>query len=326
LKCPKKTPGGKRCVDNESLNEIAHPIAVKLSEHRKLGKLESAFLKKLPMHADANGRIHPEFKPLGAVTGRFSAADPNVQQIPGKSELGKAIRRAFICEEGNKLIVADFSQMELRVLAHYSQDETLLNAYCNGAETDLHALTAQKMFDRENVSKDERGIAKMINFGIAYGITDVGLYRRLTASGIDTTTKDCKKYIADYFKTYPDVKRFLSQVEKTIRERGYVKNLFGRRRRLKGNNSKEIRQAQNFIIQATSADMVKRAMVSLAAKLPDGADLISMVHDELIVECRAAHAEEVRGIVVEVMQNTPEGFTVPMTVDAKIVDCWADAK
>jgi DNA polymerase I-like protein with 3'-5' exonuclease and polymerase domains len=326
LKCPKETPSGARSVDLETLNQIAHPVAVKLSEYRKIDKLANTFLKVLPKHADANGRIHPEFKPLGAVTGRFSAADPNVQQIPGKSELGKAIRRAFICEEGNKLIVADFSQMELRVLAHYSQDETLLNAYCNGAETDLHALTARKMFNKEDVSKDERGIAKMINFGIAYGITDVGLYRRLTASGIDTTTKDCKKYIADYFKTYPDVKRFLSQVEKTIRERGYVKNLFGRRRRLKGNSQKEIRQAQNFIIQATSADLVKRAMLSLSAKLPEGADLISMVHDELIVECRAAHAEEVRGIVVEVMQDTPEGFSVPMTVDAHIVDCWSDAK
>jgi DNA polymerase-1 len=326
LKCPKETPGGARSVDIESLKEIAHPIAVKLAEYRKIDKLANTFIKVLPKHADENGRIHPEFKPLGAVTGRFSCADPNVQQIPKKSELGKAIRRAFICEEGSKLICADFSQMELRVLAHYSQDETLLSAYRNGSETDLHTLTAQKMFNKEDVGKDERGIAKMINFSIAYGITDVGLYRRLTATGIDTTLKDCKKYIADYFKTYTGVKSFLTKVDKTIRERGYVKNLFGRRRRLKGNNSKEIRQAQNFIIQATSADLVKRAMVSLAAKLPDGADLISMIHDELIIECRSDHAEEVLGIVVDVMQNTPEGFTVPMTVDAHIVDCWADAK
>ncbi len=106
-----------------------------------------------------------------------------MQQIPGRSELGKAVRRAFICEDGNKLIVADFSQMELRVLAHYSQDETLLKAYCTGEETDLHTITAQKIFSKTDVSKDERGIAKMINFGIAYGITDVGLYRRLTATG-----------------------------------------------------------------------------------------------------------------------------------------------
>jgi DNA polymerase I-like protein with 3'-5' exonuclease and polymerase domains len=326
LKCPKETKTGARSVDIESLKEIAHPIAVKLSEYRKIDKLANTFIKVLPKHADAQGRIHPEFKPLGAVTGRFSAADPNVQQIPKKSELGKAIRRAFICEEGNKLICADFSQMELRVLAHYSRDETLLAAYCNGAETDLHALTAQKMFNTDDATKEERGIAKMINFGVVYGITDIGLYRRLTAIGIDTTPKDCKKYIADYFKTYTGVKSFLTKVDKTIRTRGYVKNLFGRRRRLKGNNAKEIRQAQNFIIQATSADLVKRAMVALAARLPEGADLISMIHDELIIECRSDHAEEVLGIVVDVMQDTPEGFTVPMTVDAHIVDCWADAK
>jgi DNA polymerase-1 len=326
LKCPKQTAKGARSVDSESLKEIAHPLAVKVFEYRSIDKLANTFIKVLPKFADKNGRIHPEFKPLGAATGRFSCASPNVQQIPGKSELGKAVRRAFICEPGNKLIVADFSQMELRVLAHYSQDETLLKAYCTGEETDLHTITAQNIFGKNDVDKNERGIAKMINFGIAYGITDVGLYRRLTATGIDTTPKDCKRYISDYFKTYKGVKSFLTKVDKTIRTRGYVKNLFGRRRRLKGNNAREIRQAQNFIIQATSADLVKRSMVALDSKLPEGAQLISMVHDELIIECRADHAEDVLSIVVEVMQDTPEGFTVPMPVDAKIVDCWADAK
>lgn len=326
LKCPKQTAKGARSVDSESLKEIAHPLAVKILEYRSIDKLANTFIKVLPKFADENGRIHPEFKPLGAATGRFSCADPNVQQIPNKSELGKAVRRAFICDAGNKLIVADFSQMELRVLAHYSQDETLLKAYCTGEETDLHTITAQKIFAREDVDKNERGIAKMINFGIAYGITDVGLYRRLTATGISTTPEECKRYIDDYFKTYKGVDKFLKKVKKTIQERGYVKNLFGRRRRLKGLNAREFRQAQNFIIQATSADLVKRAMVALDKKLPEEAQLISMIHDELIIECRADHAEEVLGIVVEVMQDTPEGFTVPMPVDAKIVDCWADAK
>ncbi len=326
LKCPKETAKGARSVDSESLKEIAHPLAVKILEYRSIDKLANTFIKVLPKFADENGRIHPEFKPLGAATGRFSCADPNVQQIPNKSELGKAVRRAFICEPGNNLIVADFSQMELRVLAHYSKDETLLNAYCTGEEVDLHTITAQKMFAREDVDKNERGIAKMINFGIAYGITDVGLYRRLTATGIVTTQEDCKRYIADYFKTYKGVDKFLKKVKSRIQERGLVKNFFGRRRRLSGASAREIRQAQNFIIQATSADLVKRAMVALAAKLPTGAQLISMVHDELIIECRSDHAEDVLGIVVEVMQDTPEGFTVPMPVDAKIVDCWADAK
>ncbi len=327
LKCPKKTATGKRSVDSESLKEIAHPLAVKILAYRSIDKLANTFIKVLPKFADGNGRIHPEFKPLGAATGRFSCADPNVQQIPGKSELGKAVRRAFICEDGNKLIVADFSQMELRVLAHYSQDETLLKAYCTtGEETDLHTITAQKLFNKTDVSKDERGIAKMMNFGISYGITDVGLYGRLSAIGITTTPEECKRYINDYFKTYKGVDKFLKKVKTIIQQRGYVKNFFGRRRRLKGFNAREIRQAQNFIIQATSADLVKRAMVALDSKLPEGAQLISMIHDELIIECRIDHAEAVLSIVVEVMQDTPEGFTVPMPVDAKIVDCWADAK
>jgi DNA polymerase I-like protein with 3'-5' exonuclease and polymerase domains len=326
LKCPKKTAKGAPSVDSESLKELAHPLAVKILEYRSIDKLAKTFIKVLPKFADGNGRIHPEFKPLGAATGRFSCADPNVQQIPNKSELGKAVRRAFICEPDNKLIVADFSQMELRVLAHYSKDETLLKAYCTNEETDLHTITAQKIFAKEDVDKNERGIAKMINFGIAYGITDIGLYRRLTATGITTTPKECKRYIDDYFKTYEGVDKFLKKVKTTIQRRGYVKNFFGRRRRLKGNNAREIRQAQNFIIQATSADLVKRSMVALAGKLPEGAQLISMIHDELIIECRSDHAEAVLGIVVDVMQDTPEGFTVPMPVDAKIVDCWADAK
>jgi DNA polymerase-1 len=326
LKCPKQTAKGARSVDSESLKEIAHPLAVKILEYRSIDKLANTFIKVLPKFADANGRIHPEFKPLGAATGRFSCADPNVQQIPNKSELGKAVRRAFICEDGNKLIVADFSQMELRVLAHYSQDESLLKAYRNGGETDLHTITAQKIFGKSDVDKNERGIAKLVNFGISYGITDVGLYRRLIATGIETTPEECKRYINDYFKTYKGVDKFLKKVKDAIQQRGYVKNLFGRRRRLKGINAREIRQAQNFIIQATSADLVKRAMVALAAKLPEGAQLISMIHDELIIECRGDNAEDVLKMVVEVMQDTPEGFTVPMPVDAKIVDCWADAK
>jgi DNA polymerase-1 len=182
------------------------------------------------------------------------------------------------------------------------------------------------MFGKEDVTKDERSVAKTINFGVVYGMQDGGLHKSLTAAGINTTQKDCKKYISDYFKTYPGVKRFLDLVEKTIKERGYVKNLFDRRLRVNGNNSKEIRQAQNFVIQSTAAYLVKRAMVALADRLPEGAQLISMIHDELIIECRADHAEEVLGIVVDVMEATPEGFTVPMTVDAHIVDCWADAK
>jgi DNA polymerase-1 len=251
-----------------------------------------------------------------------------VQQIPARSELGKKLRRMFVAEEGNTLVVADWSQMELRILAHYSKDPLLLEAYTSDEEKDLHTLTAARMFGKSepDVSKAERSIAKMINFGIAYGITPIGLFNRLKPSGVDVTEEDCERFIADYFKTYAGVRKFLNQVEQRTRERGYVKNWFGRRRRVAGRTARQIRQAQNFIIQSTAADMAKTAMVRLNKSLPEGARLIAMVHDEFIVECRHEQAEEIRRLMIEAMQTLPDGFSVPMVVDAKIANNWGDAK
>src|SRR5262249_50186579 len=162
-------------------------------------------------------------------------------------------------------------------------------------------LTAARMFGKTetDVSKPERSIAKMINFGIAYGITPVGLFNRLRPQGVDVTTEQCEQFIADYFKTYPRVRRFLDQVEPRLRERGYVRNWFGRRRRVSGRTAREVRQAQNFVIQSTAADMAKSAMVRLHKGLPEGARLIAMVHDEFIVECRQEQAEDVRALMTE---------------------------
>src|SRR5262249_38991140 len=155
-------------------------------------------------------------------------------------------------------------------------------------------------------------------FGIAYGITPVGLFNRLRPSGVDVTVEQCEQFVTDYFRTYPGVRRFLDQVEPRLRERGYVRNWFGRRRRVSGRTAREVRQAQNFIIQGTAADMAKTAMVRLHSTLPEGARLISIVHDEFICECRQEQAEEVRALMVGVMQTAPEGFIVPMVVETKI--------
>lgn len=326
LKCPKETAKGGRSVSKDTLTELAHPVSNLLLELRSIDKLANAFIRTLPKFADDRGRIHPEFKPLGAATGRFSCAAPNVQQIPGKSELGKLVRRAFIAEKGHKLVVADYSQMELRILAHYSKDPLLMAAYNAETPVDLHTLTAQRVFGREEITGDERAIAKMMNFGISYGVTAAGLFRNLTAQGIQTTIAECESMIADYFKTYAGVADFLKEVESVVRKRKYVRSISGRRRRFTAIGPREVRQAQNFVIQGTSADLCKTAMVSLYEPLPQGANLISMIHDELIVECREEQAEDVKAIVEAVMQTVPEGFEVPMVVDAKIVDCWADAK
>jgi DNA polymerase-1 len=234
----------------------------------------------------------------------------------------------FIAEKGNVLVVADWSQMELRILAQYSKDPLLLEAYTAGHDTDLHTLTAARMFSKaeSKVTKAERSIAKMINFGIAYGITPIGLFNRLKPQGVDVTLVDCERFIGDYFKTYAGVKKFLRQVESRLLEKGYVSNWFGRRRRLSGLTAREIRQAQNFIIQSTAADLAKTAMAQLHSVLPPESRLIAMIHDEFIVECPDSRAEEVRNLMVDVMQTTPENFKVPMIVEAKIASNWGDAK
>jgi DNA polymerase I-like protein with 3'-5' exonuclease and polymerase domains len=326
----KETNGGQRSTDREALEDVRgyHPAVDAILRFKEIDKLASTFLGVLPAFADGAGRIHPEFKQLGATSGRFSCSNPNVQQIPSRSELGKKLRRMFVADEGNALVVADWSQMELRILAQYSKDPLLLSAYQSGAETDLHTLTAARMFGKAeaDVSKPERAIAKMVNFGVSYGITPVGLFNRLRPQGVDVALEDCERFIADYFKAYAGVRRFLDRVEPRLRERGYVKNWFGRRRRVSGRTAREVRQAQNFIIQSTAADMAKCAMVRLHNSLPEGARLIAMVHDEFIVECRRDLAEDVRALMVEAMQAAPEGFIVPMVVEAKIADNWGEAK
>ncbi|MCA1626347.1 MAG: hypothetical protein LC742_00035 [Acidobacteria bacterium] len=326
LKCTKKTDNGQRSVDVEALKELAHPAAVKLLEFRKIDKLANTFVNVLPEHADAGSRIHPEFKSLGAVTGRFSCCDPNVQQIPARSELGQRLRGAFIAEDSHKLIVADFNQMELRVLAHYSEDPLLLEAYTAATETDLHTLTAQKMFRQTDVTKEQRSIAKMLNFGIVYGISATGLYRRLHMLGIKVTQPECESFIKTYFKTYREVEDFLNRAERRIKARNYVETLHGRKRRLTGRTKREVRQAQNFMIQATAADIFKQALIAVHESLPEGARIVAQIHDEIIIECRADQSDEVHALTVAAMQQAPDGFRVPLRVDAHIVDRWSEAK
>jgi DNA polymerase-1 len=330
LPCHNMTRGGQRSVDKQTLSELRgqHPVIDGILEWREIDKIARDFLTSLPAFADENGRVHPEFNQLGATSGRFSCSAPNVQQIPKHSELGKKLRKMFVAEEGSALVVGDWSQMELRILAQYSQDPLLLSTYTGETEIDLHRLTASKMFGKSEaeVTDSERAVAKMINFGIAYGITPVGLFTRLRPQGVDVTLEQCERFIDDYFNAYSGVQKFINDVETRLKERGYVKNWFGRRRRLSGRTKREIRQASNFLIQGTGADIAKAAMVRLHAALPEGARLISIVHDEFIVECRQEQAEDVRLLMVETMQTAPEDFVVPMVVEAKISANWGDAK
>lgn len=340
LQCQKKTKGGKRSVDSEALSYLDHPIADAILEYREYQKMATAFTEKYPTYIEEDGRIHAEFNPLGAkATGRWSCKNPNLQQVPSRGgELAKRLRNCFVAAPGHKLIVADYSQMELRVLAHYSEDPILLAAYNSADEPDLHIRTASLIFNKpeSDVEKNERGISKTANFAISYGITPIGLFKRLKALGIDVTLQECIDFIDKWFGTFKGVKAFLERVERVIKRRGYVMSLYGRRRRVRGRTPREIRQAQNFIIQSSAADLCKQALVDVYLSLPEtgrfnallGDGINAMIHDELIVECRDDRAEQVRDLVVEMMTRTPDfvKFKVPIKVDAHIVDRWGDAK
>jgi DNA polymerase I-like protein with 3'-5' exonuclease and polymerase domains len=263
-----------------------------------------------------------------------NCSTPNVQQVPLHSEIGKQLRECFVAPAGRKLVVADYSQMELRVLAHYSQDPTLLHAF--KTDEDLHVKTAAKMFgkkavkvseDPDGVTDDERFIAKMINFGIVYGLTAVGLFNRLQAEGKTyITLTQCEEFIRLYFETYPGVARFLTKVKRLIETQHYVRTIYGRRRRLQGRFDREIRQAQNFVIQGSAADLCKQAMVYIHNELPADCYIIAMIHDELLVECPDELAETCQEIVVRNMKRVPYNFRVPIKIDAHVAQSWGLAK
>lgn len=323
LKCRKFTAKKAPSVNEAALIALYNPISDAILAYRETRTLYNNFSNKLHKFIEEDGRIRASFNPLGPVTGRLSCSDPNIQQCPSKSELGRKFRRCFVAPKGSKLLVADYSQMELRVLAHFSGDPLLISAYQNGL--DLHTETAKMVFNTSTPTKDQRTLAKIVNFGIVYGLTPVGLYRRLPLFGVhNVSLKECEEFISRYFQTYKGVRTFLGIVEKVLKRRGYVKTLWGRRRRLQGINDREVRQAQNFIIQGTSADMCKQAMIDIHRELPKGARIIAMIHDELIVECPDELVVESQKVIEHYMSQTPENFKVTMGADIKVVNRWGE--
>ena len=332
----KWTKGGKkgiqkRSTDRESLQFLSddHKIIESILEYKGYQKLDSAFLKSLPRFLDENNRIHPSFNAQGAKTGRMSCSNPNVQQIPSRTDLGKEIRKAFIPEEGFSLIVADYGAQEMRVLASYlitlAKDYSLAKAIEAG---DPHDYTAKAMGQKAG-KEIARVVAKMINFGIAYGITNIGLSRRLTAQRYPINEYEAQDFIDLYFQSYPGMDKFFRAVWDQVLTYGYVKNAYGRRRRLGGGSPRELRQAGNYVIQGTSADIVKDSMVSvyreLKTHIPD-ARIIAQIHDELLIECPDEEAERGKKIVEEMMMQCSVKMPVGMTVDTHIGKSWAEAK
>ena len=327
----KKTKSGYS-TDADVLDRLKfrHPIIGKILEYRTISKLKTTYVDgMLPLISKEDGRIHANFKQTVTATGRISCTDPNLQNIPIRTELGKELRKIFVAPKNSVLIDADYSQIELRVLSHISGDEKMIDAFKH--DKDIHATTASQVFDvpLEEVTKQMRSEAKAVNFGIVYGISDFGL-----ASNIGTTRKNAKEYIEKYFKEYPNIKSYMDKSVEKCKEQGYVETLWGRRRyvpEIKSNNF-NVRQfgervAMNAPIQGTAADIIKIAMVHIQKALEENnlkSKLILQVHDELVIESPIEEQEKAQKLLVECMENVVK-MSVPLKAEAQIGANWFEA-
>ena len=329
-------PAGKKTKTGWSTNAAVldklrgkHPIIEQILDYRTLTKLKSTYADGLLKEISADGRIHTNFQMTVTATGRLSSTEPNLQNIPVRRELGAQIRRMFVASPGKVLVDADYSQIELRLLAHIANDETMIAAFRSGE--DIHAVTASQVFGvpLAEVTPLQRSHAKAVNFGIVYGISAFSL-----AQDIGVFQSEAKAYMDSYFAKYHGVRAYMTRVVEQAKADGYVTTLFGRRRdlpELKSSNfnlrSFGERVALNMPIQGTAADIIKAAMVRVDVRMRAEhlqARLLLQVHDELIVECPAEEAETVKAILVDEMEHVVD-YRVPLLVDAKIGASWAEA-
>ena len=329
-------PAGKKTKTGWSTNAAVldklrgkHPIIEQILDYRTLTKLKSTYADGLLKEISTDGRIHTNFQMTVTATGRLSSTEPNLQNIPVRRELGAQIRKMFVASPGKVLVDADYSQIELRLLAHIANDETMIAAFRSGE--DIHAVTASQVFGvpLAEVTPLQRSHAKAVNFGIVYGISAFSL-----AQDIGVFQSEAKAYMDSYFAKYHGVRDYMTRVVEQAKADGYVTTLFGRRRdlpELKSSNfnlrSFGERVALNMPIQGTAADIIKAAMVRVDARMRAEhlqARLLLQVHDELIVECPTEEAETVRAILIEEMEHVVD-YRVPLLVDAKIGASWAEA-
>ena len=327
-----KTPKGQPSTNEEALEAIAgqHELPRVILEYRGLAKLRSTYTEKLPeMINPATGRVHTSYHQGGAATGRLASSDPNLQNIPIRTGDGRRIRRAFVAPDGRRLVACDYSQIELRIMAHLSQDQGLLGAFAAGA--DIHRATAAEVFGRAlgDVTSDERRAAKAINFGLMYGMSAFGLARNL---GIGRG--EAQDYIATYFSRYPGVRDYMERTRQQAREQGFVETVFGRRLYLdyiqRGNQAQRAgaeRAAINAPMQGTAADIIKRAMIDIDAWLAgqDGAaQMILQVHDELVFEVDAGFVDTLLAEATARMSAAAE-LAVPLVVESGVGLNWDEA-
>ena len=317
----------------EVLEDLAeeHTIAAKVLEFRQIAKLKGTYADALPQLIDpATGRVHTTFNQAGAATGRLSSSNPNLQNIPIRTELGREIRAAFVPRSGWTIVVADYSQIELRLLAHYSGDKVLVEAFRNGE--DIHTRTAAEVFGVPPlmVTPEHRRGAKAVNFGIVYGQTAFGLAKSL---GIDRREAD--SYIKAYFERYSGVRKWIDHTIADVRRSGVSVNLYGRRRPIPDMNNRNPnargfaeRTAVNTPLQGTAADMIKVAMIRIEANLKargSQARMLLQVHDELVFEAPPNEVDELKVMVKAEMENVRK-LEVPLIVDVGVGPNWRDAK
>ncbi|HXP91259.1 MAG TPA: DNA polymerase I [Fibrobacteria bacterium] len=331
LKAGRKTETGQRSTDSDTLEGLRdqHPLPGIVLEHRELAKLLGTYVDPLPTMADANGRVHTLFQQTVAATGRLSSVDPNLQNIPVRGEIGRQLRKGFVAGPGKVLVSADYSQIELRLLAHLSGDAALRAVYDAGE--DIHARTAAVVHGVEpkSVTTDQRRAAKVVNFGVVYGMGPHAL-----AAQTELSYADAKKFIEGYFSAYPGVKPYMEGILEGARTNGYVETILGRKRWIREINEKNRvfkeraeREAVNTPIQGSAADLVKLAMLAVDREIRAGrldASMLLQVHDELVLECPVGSAPEVAARVKALMEGAMT-LSVPLSVETGIGENWGTA-
>ena len=328
----KKTATGQISTSHDVLVDLAqnYEIAQLIIDYREMDKLKATYADALPKMIRDDGRVHGCLNQTVAATGRLSSTEPNLQNIPVRTKLGQEIRRSFIPEKGNKLISADYSQLELRILAHITKDPVMSKAFIEGE--DIHANTARLVFGAKDEKdlKEKRRLAKIVNFGIAYAVEAFGLSQRVGIS-----KAEARQVIDDYFDTYKGIREYMDRIPREAREKGYVESLFGRRRYFPGINDRNFvvrsraeREAINMPIQGTASDIVKIAMIRVnkaleAEKL--ATKMIMQVHDELLFESPKAEVDHAIEIIKREMEAAAE-LDVPLIVEAGAGSNWMDAK
>ena len=330
---PKKTRTGQYSTAEDVLSYLAkdHEIIQHVLDYRGLTKLKSTYIDALPQQIEAStGRVHTDYMQTVAATGRLSSNNPNLQNIPIRTERGRQVRKAFIPRDGNYvLLAADYSQIELRIIAALSEETTMIEAFKNGE--DIHASTASKVFNVPiaEVTREQRSNAKTVNFGIIYGVSAFGL-----SNQTDLSRSESKELIETYYKTYPKLRAYMDEQVEFARENGYVQTVLGRRRYLKDiNGSNQVvrgaaeRNAVNAPIQGSAADIIKIAMIRIHKKLSEGnykSKMLLQVHDELVFDIHKSELEELKTMIKSEMESAYE-LAVPLDVEIGVGDNWLEA-